>query len=107
PNYQTIPFSNFWLQVQDHNIEKIAIDQSEITGKLKSQRPIAGQPVQTFRTYVPEGMMQWEFLRDLLHEMDKTTEIRAEPSNNILVNLVLPVIPWLLILGFIWFFVYR
>jgi cell division protease FtsH len=36
-----------------------------------------------------------------------TTEIKVENSGSILTNLIVPFIPWLLIFGFIWFFVFR
>ena len=33
--------------------------------------------------------------------------VRGAPSNNLVTNVLLPFIPWLLILFFIWFFVIR
>jgi ATP-dependent Zn protease len=34
-------------------------------------------------------------------------EVRVENNPNLFVNLVLPLVPWLLIFLFIWFFVFR
>src|SRR5436853_7182689 len=33
--------------------------------------------------------------------------LRAEDNANLVVNILVPLIPWLLILAFIWFFVFR
>jgi cell division protease FtsH len=107
PSYQTIPLSNFWQQVDKGNVEKMVIDSSEITGKFKGKTFVVNQYVENFRTYVPETVLQWQLIRELLDKGGNTTQISAEPNNNILINFILPFIPWLLILAFIWFFVFR
>ena len=107
--YQTVAFSTFWQQVEHQNIEKMVIDDSDISGKFRTEQvvPNVVGRVSNFRTYLPPNFSTWEFLRDLEAKVGTTAEIRAEPTNNILVNFILPFIPWLLILAFIWFFVFR
>ena len=108
PGAVTIPLNSFMQQVESAKIEKLVIDGNEVTGKLKSEELINGQKVTNFRTYLPDGTAQnWQFTDTIIQKTGKTTEIRAEPTNNILINFVLPFIPWLLILAFIWFFVFR
>ncbi|HEY8750517.1 MAG TPA: ATP-dependent zinc metalloprotease FtsH [Tepidisphaeraceae bacterium] len=109
-NNATVPISisAFNQELEKTNIEKILLDGSEVSGTLKVDSNINGAKVHNFRTYFPEGMTsQWEFINKLLNATGKTADIKAEPSNNILVNILLPLVPWLLILAFIWFFVFR
>ena len=107
PSSAVIPINTFWQQAKAHNIEKLSIDDAEVTGKFKNAVTIDGRPSPQFKMYIPQGMANWEFVNSLLNEMGTTTEIKAEPTNNFLVNFVLPVIPWLLIVVFIYFFVFR
>ena len=108
PGSTTIPLNVFWQQVEHTNIEKMVIDGDEVQGKFAREALVNGQRVLNFKTNLPGGTAQsWQFTKDLLDKTSMTTDIRAEPTNNILVNFILPFIPWLLILGFIWFFVFR
>jgi len=108
PGSTTISLNAFWQQVEHTNIEKMVVDADEVQGKLKVEQLINGQHVTSFKTNLPGGTSQnWQFTKDLLDKTGATTDIRAEPTNNILVNFILPFIPWLLILAFIWFFVFR
>jgi len=107
---QPISISAFYQQVDTHNIEKVAIDGDELSGKLKEAKAInAGNAkVESFRVILPPGVSQnWEFTKDLVDRLGATADVHAEQNNNILLNTILPVIPWLLIIGFIWFFVFR
>src|SRR6185437_16090431 len=93
PGYAKIDFTNFWQQVEGSNVKSLVIDGSEITGKLKEQRTFGDQNVTNFHTDLPDGMgTQWEFLKDILQKTSNTTQIKAEPTNNILVNFILPFI---------------
>src|SRR6185312_1979988 len=75
---------------------------------FKNDIILSGQKIHQFRTYFPDQTFSnWEFTQKLIDATGKTTDIRAEPSNNVLVNILLPLVPWLLILAFIWFFVFR
>jgi cell division protease FtsH len=107
---QPISISAFYQQVDNHNIERVAIDGDELSGKLKEAKAINPGPakVESFRVILPPGVSQnWEFTKDLVDRLGATADVHAEQNNNILLNTILPVIPWLLIIGFIWFFVFR
>jgi cell division protease FtsH len=107
PGSATISLSDFYREVKSANIEKITIDDAEVDGKLKSAKVMGTQTVTNFRVYTPPQMGTWEFVKDVLDKVGGTADVRAEPTNNILMNFILPFIPWLLILAFIWFFVFR
>jgi cell division protease FtsH len=107
PGPTNISLSDFYREVHATNIEKMTIDETDVEGKFNTERVINNQKVSNFRVNIPPNMATWEFVKDLLNSTSTKTEIRAEPTNNILMNFILPFIPWLLILAFIWFFVFR
>ena len=103
----TIGLPAFDRELTAGNIDKMTIDEAEINGKLRSEKLIDGQKVIGFRVNTPPQMATWEFIHYVIEKSGATTDIRAEPTNNILTQVILPFIPWVLILGFIWFFVFR
>ncbi len=62
-----------------------------------------------FNTSIPQGASQsWGFSQWLLEKAKAHNfEVKIENSPSLLINLVYPLIPWLLIFAFIWFFVFR
>ncbi|HSU67412.1 MAG TPA: ATP-dependent zinc metalloprotease FtsH, partial [Tepidisphaeraceae bacterium] len=110
PGPTTISLGEFWQKVEAANspIKSIVIDENELTGDFKTEQVFGPQRVTHFRVNLPVGTVsQWEFTRDVLTKLNTTTDIKAEPTNNILMNIILPLVPWVLILAFIWFFVFR
>jgi ATP-dependent Zn protease len=107
PAYNTVPFSDFYDELMAGNVSRIIIDDNEITGRFTAPHRTGGQVVTSFRTYLPSGVSgSWPFFQWVMENRRGAT-VAAEPNNNILVNFILPFIPWLLILAFIWFFVFR
>ena len=64
-----------------------------------------------FKVEIPAGnAQQWQMTQYLLskaNEKGRVTTLRAENSQSLVVNILVPLIPWLLIFGFVWFFVFR
>jgi ATP-dependent Zn protease len=107
PGVPAVAISDFYMQLKAGNVAAIDVDTDEIDGNLRRPVMINGATVVRFRTYLPQGTGSgWRFTQSLL-DASPGTLIRAEPSNNFLTNFILPFIPWLLILAFIWFFVFR
>ena len=107
PVFATIPFSDFYDQFTGGNVSRIVIDEAEITGSLSTPRIVSGRVVTKFRAYLPSGASgSWQFIQWAMENRHGAVVV-AEPSNNILTNFVLPLIPWVLILAFIWFVVFR
>jgi cell division protease FtsH len=107
PGSATIHLNDFYREMNAGNIEKIVIDDSEVDGRLKNAKVIGTQTVTNFRVYTPPQLATWDFVRDVLNKVGGTADVSAEPTNNILMNVILPFIPWVLIVAFIWFFVFR
>lgn len=101
----TIPLSDFYAQMTSGNVAKVAIDEDDIEGSFRTPTNLGGTPILNFRTYLPPGSSG--FLTQMLLQASPPIVVQAEPANTFLTGFVLPFIPWILILGFIWFLVSR
>ena len=76
---------------------------------MSFRRPVSlngAASVVGFRTFLPQGIGEdWKFTQSLL-EASPGTLVRGTPGSAVN-NFLLPMIPWLMILGFIWLFVVR
>jgi ATP-dependent Zn protease len=107
PIHPAIAVSDFYAQVKRDNVSSITIDGDSIDGQLRTTMVIDNRKVTQFHTELPAGTSgNWTFTQWLL-ETSPTTVVRTYPSNNILTNFLLPFIPWLLIMAFVWFCISR
>jgi cell division protease FtsH len=107
--FAPVPLSDFISRLQDDKVSKLTIDGDKILGEFTKPEPIGekGQSVGKFQTALPAGSSQtWELTKYILDNR-KNAEVNVENSPNLLLNILVPLIPWLLIFGFIWFFVFR
>ena len=97
----------FWTALAEGQVRKITLEGDEIVGEFAVPQDVNGQKVEQFRTAVPTGSsMDWAFTQSILDRRG-TMQVRVENSSNTLLTIIVPLIPWLLIFGFIWFFVFR
>jgi ATP-dependent Zn protease len=102
-----IPFSDFYTQMKVGNVYSIRIDGDTIEGQFIKPPVGATTPVLRFRTDLPAGTTgNWTFTQWML-ETSPHTVVRSEPTNNVLTNFFLPLIPWLIIMAFIFFCISR
>jgi ATP-dependent Zn protease len=98
-----VSLSEFSTELSKGNVSLVVVDSETLHGQYAT----AVKGVIAFRTEVPQGTTQnWPFMQWLL-ENRRGAVIRVDNNQNLLVNLLLPLVPWLLIFGFIWFFVFR
>jgi cell division protease FtsH len=90
------------------NVKNVVMQGDELKGEFITEQPFPGynQPVKFFRAEIPPGT-QSALLSYFLENREPRTDLAAENSQSILVSILVPLIPWLLIFGFIWFFVFR
>jgi ATP-dependent Zn protease len=101
--YKTLPLSEFKARLEAKEVESASIEGDEIAGTLAN-----GPAGVEFRTPLPPGLSgNWDFIRWLLERAGPHTVVQVRSQNNYVVNILLPLIPWVLIFGFIWFFVFR
>jgi MoxR-like ATPase len=107
--YASIPLSEFTTRLQQDRVETLTIETDKLLGQFRGEETIGpkGEKVGKFQTALPAGANNtWEFTRWIL-ENRKNAEVKVENSPNWLLQVIIPLIPWLLIFGFIWFFVFR
>jgi ATP-dependent Zn protease len=107
--YPAIPLNEFADQLKRQQVVSVTVEGDEITGALRTPLNLPnGTRVMQFRTALPPGATgDWKFMQWLLETGQGSTRIDVRGANNYVVNILLPLIPWLLIFGFIWFFVFR
>src|SRR5258706_15064508 len=98
-------------QADNQNIAELVVDNEVVRGKFVKPVQVANNPNATqFRWEVRAAQVtsSWymDWVQKLSHKSNNAS-LRAENNANLVVNLLLPLIPWLLIFAFIWFFVFR
>jgi|SRR5579872_7040783 len=100
---QGISLSEFHSQLLAGNISEVNLDGDVITGEIKGQ---AGRTT-AFQTQLPTGTVpNWGFTQWLL-EHAGDANVTVNNSSSLVMNIVLPLVPWLIIFGVIWFFLFR
>src|SRR5690349_8533301 len=99
--FANVAFSDFWSHLNQDHVAKVILEGDKLTGEFTGPQNLGGQSgVVKFQTVLPAGAAGWEFLRDLLNAKGNA-RVEVENSQNLLINIVVPLIPWLLIFGFI------
>src|SRR3954462_8663989 len=104
----TIPIGDFWTLLNADQVQTVTIEGDELVGEFKTDQQIPNivGKVKSFRSPIPTGTStDWQFTRDILDHKG-TAAVNVENSQNLVLQVVIPLIPWLLIFGFIWFFVF-
>jgi ATP-dependent Zn protease len=108
-NARIIPLSEFADRLEGKQIHRVVVERDELRGTCIPPRSSYSQPDGVpFRTALPPGMGEnWGFLQWLLANRGNAEVVVRNTDNNYVINILLPVIPWLLIFFFLWFFVFR
>jgi len=107
PNMLTI--DQFYAHLENGSIGELVVKDNVIAGRM---RTTTGQKVGTPRefevSFPAKTLEDYAFIKALEKKARTTgTSLRYESSDNIFIQVLLPLVPWLLIFGFIWFFVFR
>jgi ATP-dependent Zn protease len=109
-NRQTdsISASDFESLLSAGSFRSITIESDEVLGDLMKPTVLSGgATVTTVRVSLPQGLGQsWPFYEHVMRNRGPAT-VHVENGQNLLLQVLLPLVPWLLIFGFIWFFVFR
>src|SRR5690606_24302977 len=110
-----VSYTTFWEQLTTQgeeggrsNVRRVTINGAELFGEFREpvKEPQAAKSIERFKTQVPAGMASdYNLLRDIM-EAGGGTIVDAENTSGWIVYL-LPLIPWILIFAFIWFFLIR
>jgi cell division protease FtsH len=101
-----VAWSDFKEQLVANNVKAMRLDADEITGEFNTAPATSNGNVK-FRTVLPQGVSSdFQFLNWLTQNRGMAT-ITATNNQSLLLQVILPFIPWLLIFGFVWFFIFR
>ncbi len=101
------PISEFYAEVKDGNVKSVVIQGDELLGEYNQARKNPSVPeTKQYRVAIPPA--DWGTVRDLMALRDNSPiEVKYQTNNSIWINLLLPLIPWLLIFAIIYFFIFR
>jgi len=108
----SIPLSEFTTRLERDLVQEVVIEGDEIRGTFKGDGEMVSTPggavkVKSFQTAVPIGTStNWDFTQWVLDHR-RNAQVNVENNQNLLLQVIVPLIPWILIFGFIWFFVFR
>jgi cell division protease FtsH len=107
-SYTLLNLSDVRRELKNGNVSKMVFEGDIIKVELKQAVAFGGQtqPIKLFKAEVPPGALSGQLGPQLL-ELSESATVLAENSQNVLLSIIVPLIPWLLIFGFIWFFVFR
>lgn len=107
--YSPVALSEFQAKLVGDKVRSVTVDGDDLTGTFNTPQSIVGAdgPVTNFRTSVPTGASQsWQFSSWLLSNRHNA-EVKVENNSNLIINVLLPIVPWILFIGLIYFFVFR
>jgi cell division protease FtsH len=106
--YQLLDCGQVFTEMKAGNVKTITMESDQIKGdfRLPVALPGISKPVDKYRADVPPGSLSGP-LGTWIIDNRNGANLGAENGQNLLLNILLPLIPWLLIFGFIWFFVFR
>jgi cell division protease FtsH len=109
---QKISISQFWTYVENGDIEKVVIKENLIAGEFR--KPPANLPADT-KQFECEYLGVVQKIEDVRKDVERLTAEKGRPpvefgsqaSNNLFVNILLSIVPWLLLFAIIWFLLFR
>ncbi|HEY1683638.1 MAG TPA: ATP-dependent zinc metalloprotease FtsH [Tepidisphaeraceae bacterium] len=106
-----ISLSEFVHDIQQDKVATATIEGSEATGELKQAMPGQTSEFKNFHvklesdaTVSPE---MEQYLLSVAERSHSSVVLKVEDSQNQIVNLILPVLPWVVLFVIIWFLVFR
>ena len=104
----TVTYDTFRSALLKENVQAVTITPAELRGKFRE--PVAsttdGREVTEFRTNLLPGQADGDFVNDIANASGGAV-VKLESDDNLLVNLLIAAVPWLVIFGFLYFFVFR
>ena len=113
--YRQIPLDQFMAKSKEGKVQSLTIENDEVTGQFVNPQAIRLSAIKTdnilkFKTDLPPGAAsQWLFVQWLYENQGQAnhTVIEVENTNGIVMQFLVPLLPWLLIIGFAYFFLFR
>ncbi len=99
-----LTMDQFWKELEDKNIQELVIQESSgtITGTLKQTQ--SKDPVKEFEVSWHQDAFNEEFWARL---QNSGVTYKVDRTSGYLFSILVNLLPWLLVIAFIWFFVFR
>src|SRR4051812_1865042 len=107
--YISLNMGDVLHQLEVGNVKLLSMETDQIKGELRQPVTFPGpgmSSVTRFRADVPPGALSGPLGIWILDHRGPA-DLVAENSQNLLVTIIVPLIPWLLIFAFVWFFIFR
>ncbi len=112
--YTVIPFTEFENQLTQNQVKSFVIEGDDVSGEFNNARTVSvggsapAVKITNFKCNYPTGTFTGGS-GYLARIMDKhgSAEGRAENNSGLLISIMTTLIPWLLIFGLLWIFVFR
>jgi ATP-dependent Zn protease len=103
-----VPLSFFDAELAADNVKWVDVEKDQLAGELRGARSVRGETVVAFRAPLPAGTTShWSFAQWLLENRRNATVGVTNRDGSTMWNVLIPLIPWVVIFGFIWIFVFR
>jgi ATP-dependent Zn protease len=108
--YAPLSYSLFMSEVNKGNVRNVSLSETEVCGEFVTPvtfttSSVASSVTRYFRCQLPAGL--WNNLSFLDRMTSAGAQVNFDNNQNVILNMLIPFVPWLLIFGFIWFFVLR
>ncbi len=105
---QKIPISEFWTQVRNGNVKEVTIREDSIIGEFEKLPSHAQGDSKRFEcTYLKAADKVEEIRKTIEADSPRPVTVKSEPSNSLLMNLLVTTLPWLVLFGVVWFLLFR
>src|SRR5712671_5757870 len=107
--YITLNYGDVLHELDSKNVKLLSMENDQLKGEFKTAVSFPGPgmgSVVRFRADVPPGALSGPLGVWVLDHRNGA-DLVAENSQNLLVTIIVPLIPWLLIFAFVWFFIFR
>ena len=104
-----VDISELKQQFMNKNVEVITLDGEILSGKFRKAVTASGiSNVEMFRTETPTGSQPWDVCKWALDSgAEGATSVKVENKGTFVSTILVSLIPWILIIGVVWFFVIR
>jgi ATP-dependent Zn protease len=107
PGTPAISLSGFYDALAEGELAHVVVGSHSLTGRASRPLTIDGKQVVVFHVALPaRAGDNWQFNQWLLENANGAT-IEADNEQDLVLQILVPLIPWVLIFAFVWFFVFR
>ncbi len=99
-------WSDLKEKLASSSIKSLKIESDQISGEFNTPQSSNGMTYTKFATPVQQNMVDFNMLQWVTDHRG-IADVKISNSQNLILQVVLPFVPWLLIFGFVWFFIFR